>query len=77
MGSYRIYCRDKSGRVGLTDWILARDDHDAVAEASKLKHDAMTWEVWEGRRFVANSEGQEAARNDGVERVSLRDLLNA
>jgi hypothetical protein len=53
MSDYRLYYQDRTGRIGLADWIKASDDQDAVRQARILKRHALKCEVWERNRLVA------------------------
>jgi len=53
MTDYRIYCLDATGHIGLADWIEAATDEDAVAQARRMKRDALKCEVWQRSRLVA------------------------
>ena len=53
MTSYRLYCLDGAGNIGLADWIEAESDEIAIAKAHQLKGGALQCEVWEGNRLVA------------------------
>lgn len=62
MTDYRIYCLDATGHIGLADWIEAATDEDAVAQARRMKRDALKCEVWQRSRLVAVLNGQNANR---------------
>lgn len=53
MPSYRLYCLDGAGHIGLADWIEADDDEDAVRMARKVRPDAHKCEIWQKQRLVA------------------------
>ena len=53
MPSYRLYCLDGGGHIGLADWIEAETDEEAVSQARKLKPHAHKCEVWLDKRLVA------------------------
>lgn len=52
MATYRLYCMDGTGKIGLADWLEAEDDYDAVRQARKMKTDTLKCEVWQGTRLV-------------------------
>jgi hypothetical protein len=54
MASYRLYCLDGAGRIGLAEWIEAKSDADALAQARELKDGALRCEVWAGPRLVGS-----------------------
>jgi hypothetical protein len=54
MRSYRVYCLDGKGNIGLAEWIEANDDSDAIEKARGLKRAALQCEVWQGQRLVAS-----------------------
>jgi hypothetical protein len=60
MADYRLRCLDGAGRIGLADWIEAKDDIEAISKARQLKPDAHSCEVWQKERLVArmSSTGQ-------------------
>jgi len=53
MASYRLYCLDAGGHIGLADWIEAETDEDAITQAHWMKRTAVRCEVWQGTRLVA------------------------
>ena len=59
MTDYRVYCLDAKGHIGLADWIEAATDEDAVAQARRMKRDALKCEVWQRSRLVAVLDCQE------------------
>jgi hypothetical protein len=52
MASYRLYCMDQNGRIGLAEWIEAKDDAEALLLARSTNPKAQKCEVWAGRRIV-------------------------
>ena len=58
MATYRIYCLDGQGHIGLADWIEATDDDEAIATARKLRPDAHKCEIWQQTRLVAKLNDQ-------------------
>ncbi len=50
--TYRYYSLDGAGHLHGTEWISAASDEDAIAQV-KAKHPDSQWEVWQGRRLVA------------------------
>jgi hypothetical protein len=52
MASYRLYCLDGAGHIGLAEWLEAEDDAQALALARELKDGALKGEVWLGNRLV-------------------------
>jgi hypothetical protein len=57
MASYRLYCLDGAGHIGLADWIEAESDAEAIAQARTLKNHALRCEVWQGHRLVGSFGG--------------------
>jgi hypothetical protein len=66
MASYRIYCLDGTGHIGLADWFEAETDERAILKAREMRPDANKCEIWQKSRLVArlNAGGQ-------LERVEL------
>ena len=60
MPSYRIYCLDGAGHIGLADWIEADTDEEALKAVRELRPEAHRCEIWQKSRLVAklNSAGQ-------------------
>lgn len=54
MASYRLYCMDGVGHIGLAEWIEADSDVAAIAEAHRVRGEALNCEVWQGSRLVAS-----------------------
>jgi hypothetical protein len=53
MPTYRVYRRDRRGNFRTGDWLKARDDGQAVAQAEELcDEETPTVEVWEATRMV-------------------------
>ncbi len=50
---YRLYSLDGGGHISLAEWLDAENDRDAIRQAQFLKRDARKFEVWVGRRLVA------------------------
>ena len=50
--TYRIYCYDHRQKIVSADWLDARDDEAAVAEAT-AKGFGSQCEIWNGERMVA------------------------
>ena len=59
MSSYRLYCLDGAGKIGLADWLEAEDDDDAIEKARNLKSHVLKCEVWQGARLVKSFDAQE------------------
>lgn len=53
MADYRLYCRNRAGRIDLADWFAADTDHDAISRARVTKAGARKCEVWHKSRLVA------------------------
>ena len=53
MQTYRLYCLDGAGKIGLAEWIEAADEADAIRQAHEMKPDALKCELWLGERLVA------------------------
>ena len=54
--TYRIYRYDVGQKSVSADFIKAADDEDAIAQAEA--HSASKCEVWDGKRLVAQLEGE-------------------
>jgi hypothetical protein len=54
MASYRLYCLDGAGHIGLAEWLEAEDDAEALALARVLKRNALKCEVWLDNRLVGS-----------------------
>ena len=54
MACYRLLCVNAEGYFEFADCIEAADDDAAIHKASYLKRDAVTSEIWEGKRLVAS-----------------------
>ena len=54
MASYRVYCLDGAGDIGLAEWLEAKDDAQALAFARELNDGALKCEVWDGKRLVGS-----------------------
>ncbi|MFL6762390.1 MAG: hypothetical protein ACJ8FB_07510 [Sphingomicrobium sp.] len=61
MPTYRLYCLDDRGQISLANWIEADTDQEAVAEAQALEHGALSFEVWQGKRLVAELAAKDLA----------------
>jgi hypothetical protein len=59
--NYTLYCLDARGQISMADTIDAEDDHDAIRQAKMLKQDALKCEVWDGKRRVADLDGNDLA----------------
>ena len=57
MPSYRLYCLDSDGHIGLADWIEAENDDQALDQARELRPKAHRCEVWQQKRLVAKLNG--------------------
>lgn len=57
---YRVYCFDLSEKAVTADFLRAADDDEAVSKAGE-GCTASKCEIWEGRRLVAQLEGQREA----------------
>ena len=53
MPAYRIYHLDGAGRVDSAEWLDARDDDSALADALKAAMKAVSAELWQGNRRLA------------------------
>jgi hypothetical protein len=53
MTAYQVYCLDAAGKIGFAEWIEAKDDDQAVANARELQPDAHKCEIWKKARLVA------------------------
>jgi hypothetical protein len=53
MTTYRLYCLDGWGHIGLADWLEVPSDQDAIEEAHRLKPTAAKCEIWQGDRLIA------------------------
>ena len=60
MASYRLYCLDGIGSIGLANWIEANSDEEALAAARLMTAGALNCEVWQGKRLVAAWKSQES-----------------
>jgi hypothetical protein len=58
MATYRLYCLNGGGQVGLADWIEAPGDEEAIAKARKLRPDASKCEIWRDKCLVATLSDQ-------------------
>lgn len=61
MPSYRLYCLDGGGHIGLADWIEADNDEDAIAKARRLTRNGQRCEVWQRTELVARIDGHDVA----------------
>ena len=52
MASYRVYCLDGAGHIGLAEWFEAEDDSAALALTRQMKHGALKWELWLDNRLI-------------------------
>jgi hypothetical protein len=59
MSDYRLYCLDAAGRISFAEWIIAKDDDEAIAKARGLKRDLRKCEVWHDNRLVASLDAQD------------------
>ena len=66
MASYRLYCLDGAGHLGLAECIEAEDDAQALALARELKDDARKCEVWFGNRLVGSFSNHEITRKPSL-----------
>ena len=55
--TYRVYCYDGANKVVTADWVEASSDEEAIAKAEAAGIGS-TCEIWDGRRLVAQLEGQ-------------------
>ena len=63
MATYRLYCMDAAGKIGLADFIEAQDDDEAIRKARTLKAGGRKCEVWLGKRLVASLDAYDLARS--------------
>jgi hypothetical protein len=59
MSEYRLYCLDGGNRIHQAEWISAENDDDAIRQARELKRNAVTCEVWQGKRLVVTLRRQD------------------
>jgi len=52
MTTYRAYCLDAQGSIGLANWFKASTNQDAIEKARLLYPDAHKCELWRGRRLI-------------------------
>ena len=55
--TYRVYCYDGAHKVVTADWVEAASDEEAIAKAEAAGFGSKC-EIWDGRRLVAQLEGQ-------------------
>lgn len=55
--TYRVYCFDSSRKIVTADFVQASSDAEAISKA-EAKGFGSKCEVWEGRRLVAQLDGE-------------------
>jgi hypothetical protein len=58
--TYRVYCYDAAHKQLTADFIEAANDADAIAQAQATGFGSKC-EIWDGRRLVAQLEGERQA----------------